>query len=158
MNLFDQWPAAFSYADFLAKYGSAVHQSRWKLTLDRTILSQPQRDLLVAFKRKMNVLCLAGAWCGDCSGQCPIFERFAGGAPVIQMRYLDRDADPHVQRELTINGGARVPVVVFFSEDGFEVARYGERTLSKYRQLGQSLDGASWPTGIASGGDMSVVQ
>ena len=51
------------------------------------------------------------------------------------MRYLDRDAYPDVQEELKINGGNRVPVVVFFSEDGFEVARYGERTLSTYRRL-----------------------
>jgi hypothetical protein len=158
MNLFEKWPAGLPYADFLAKFGTAVHKSRWKQTFDRTTLTQPQRELLAAFKRKMPVLCLAGAWCGDCSGQCPIFERFTEAAPAIQVRYLDRDAHADVQRELKINGGDRVPVVVFFSEDGAEVARYGERTLSKYRQLVQSLDGASCPTGIAGGGEPSIVQ
>jgi hypothetical protein len=74
------------------------------------------------------------------------------------VRYLDRDAHPDAQRGLQINGGDRVPVVVFFSEDGFEVARYGERTLSKYRQLAQSLEGASCPTGVAAGGEAAVVQ
>jgi hypothetical protein len=158
VNLFEKWPVALRYGDFLAKYGSAVHQSRWKQTLDRTALTAPQRELLAGFKRKMHVLCLAGAWCGDCSGQCPIFERFAEATPMIEVRYLDRDALADVQRELQINGGNRVPVVVFFSEDGCEVARYGERTLSKYRQLVQALDGASCPTGIAAGGEVSVVQ
>ena len=101
----------------------------------------------------MKVLCLAGAWCGDCSGQCPAFEHFAAAAPVIQVHYLDRDEHADVQKVLQINGGNRVPVVVFFSEDGFEVARYGERTLSKYRQLMAQAGGAACPTGILTPGD-----
>ena len=32
-----------------------------------------------------------------------------------------------------------MPVAVFFSEDGHEVARFGERTLAHYRKLVQSL-------------------
>ena len=158
MNLFEKWPAALPYGDFLAKYGTAVHQSRWKQTFDRITLTPAQRELLAAFRRPTNVLCLAGAWCGDCSGQCPIFERFAEVAPVLRVRYLDRDAHAEVQHELKINGGDRVPVAVFFSEDGFEVTRFGERTLSKYRQMVQALDGASCPTGVAAGGEASVVQ
>jgi hypothetical protein len=35
---------------------------------------------------------------------------------------------------------------VFFSEDGFEVARYGERTLATYRRL----------AGEATGGDVAA--
>src|SRR5579859_3554882 len=158
MNLFEKWSAGLPYAEFLAMHGTAVHQSRWKQTLDRTTLTPAQRQLLATFKRRMPVLCLAGAWCGDCSGQCPIFERFTEATPAIELRYLDRDVHADVQRELQINGGNRVPVVVFFSEDGYEVARFGERTLSKYRQLVQLLDGASCPTGIAGGGESSVVQ
>ena len=46
----------------------------------------------------------------------------------------------------------RVPVVVFLSEDGFEVGRYGDRTLSKYRQVVASQAGAACPTGIGSPG------
>ena len=148
MNLFEKWKLGLSYSDFLAKYGTAAHQGRWKQTLDRVVLSTEQLALLKSFRRRMPVLVLAGAWCGDCSGQCPIFERFAEFAPVIEARYLDRDEHADVQRQLQINGGNRVPVVVFFSEDGFEVARYGERTLSKYRQLMQEFGGASCPTGI----------
>jgi thiol-disulfide isomerase/thioredoxin len=116
-------------------------------------LTPAQSDLLAQFTRETNVLVLAGAWCGDCSGQCPIFERFAEAAPVLKVRYLDRDTNPDVQAELRINGGNRVPVVVFFSEDGHEVARYGERTLSQYRNLAAKTVGASCATGIVAAGD-----
>ena len=91
---------------------------------------------------------LAGAWCGDCASQCPILEAFAAAAPVIVTRYLDRDEHADVQTALAINGGKRVPVAVFFSEDGHEVARYGERTLARYRQLVGQLVGESCATGI----------
>jgi thiol-disulfide isomerase/thioredoxin len=121
-------------------------------------LTPEQRGLLASFSREMPVLCLAGAWCGDCINQCPIYEHFAAAAPVLRVHYLDRDDHADVQRELQINGGNRVPVLVFFSEDGTEVARYGERTLSKYRQLIRDQVGASCPTGINASGDPLLAQ
>lgn len=153
MNLHEKFLAGLSYTDFLARYGTEVHRQRWHQVHEQVHLTEAQRLLLGSFTRKMKVLCLAGAWCGDCISQCPIFEHFAAAAPVIEMRYLDRDDHPDVQKELQINGGNRVPVVVFFSEDGFEVARYGERTLSQYRQMMRDLAGPSCPTGILAPGD-----
>ena len=41
-----------------------------------------------------------------------------------------------------------MPVLVFLSEGDFEVARYGDRTLSKYRQQAADQLGPSCPTGI----------
>jgi thiol-disulfide isomerase/thioredoxin len=148
MKLFDRFSAALPMDHFLSKYGTAAHRARWKETFDAIQLSAAQKELLSTFKREMNVMVLAGAWCGDCSGQCPIFDRFSEAAPVIKVRYLDNADHPDVQAELSINGGKRVPVVVFFSEDGYEVLRYGERPLSKYRQMMKSATGSSCPTGI----------
>jgi thiol-disulfide isomerase/thioredoxin len=144
VNLFDKFRAGLVYTDFLARYANDGQKQRWQQVFHEVKLTAAQRDLLGSFVRPMNVLCLAGAWCGDCIAQCPIFEHFAQASPVIHVRYLDRDDHADVQRFLQINGGNRIPVAVFFSEDGFEVARYGERTLSKYRQsihdgLGQGV-------------------
>src|SRR6202035_4332599 len=121
-------------------------------------LTPQHRDLLGACTRRMPALCMAGAWCGDCVNQCPIFDHFALAAPVIELRFLDRDDHRDAQQALQINGGDRVPVVVFFSEDGQEVARYGERTLSKYRQMMTDTAGASCPTGIVSAKDPLLAQ
>jgi hypothetical protein len=158
MNLFEKWSAGLPYVEFLKRHGTSAHQARWKQTFDQVQLTATQRELLAGFTRRMPVLCLAGAWCGDCSSQCPIFERFAEVATGIQVRYLDRDQHADAQAALQINGGNRVPVVVFFSEDGFEVARFGERTLSKYRQMIQAMVGASCPTGLTVSGDPLTVQ
>src|SRR5438128_842296 len=148
MNLFEKFQLGLSYNDFLARYATDDQKKRWRQVHEQIKLTASQREPLDSFRREMNVLCLAGAWCGDCINQCPAFDHFAALAPTIHLRFLDRDDHVDVQRELQINGGNRVPVVVFFSEDGLEVARYGERTLSKYRQLMRDQAGPSCPTGI----------
>ena len=138
---FSHFDAALPYDGFLSKFGSPGDKARWDRAREAVALTDDQRALLAKFTRRTNVLVLAGAWCGDCAAQCPIFERFAEAAPVLAVRYLDRDAHPDAQQELQINGGDRVPVAVFFSEDGFEVARYGERTLSAYRRMAGETTG-----------------
>ena len=133
---------------FLDAHGSAAHRERWKAVHEQVVLTDAQKRLLSGFSRQMNVLCLAGTWCGDCANQCPILQRFAEAAPKIDLRFLDRDQHADVQRELSINGGQRVPVVVFLSEDFFECGRYGERTISTYRHMAATLLGPACPTGI----------
>jgi thiol-disulfide isomerase/thioredoxin len=158
MNLFEKFESALTIEEFLARHGSEHDRQRWQATHDQVALTPAQRDLLRQFQRKMNVLVLAGAWCGDCVRQCPIFTHFAEAAPALVIRYLDRDVHADVQRELRINGGNRIPVVVFFSEDGFEVARYGERTLSTYRDMMEKQMGIVCASGIAKPDDPLLVQ
>jgi hypothetical protein len=148
------WSAIFaeslSYASFLERYANPAQLDRWQAMHARISLTAQQRDLLIGFSRRMPVLCLAGAWCGDCVNQCPIFDHFAAVAPQIELRFLDRDARPEVRSLLAINGGNRVPVVVYMSEDWFEVARYGERPLSTYRRMAAEQLGPACPTGIVA--------
>lgn len=148
MLRFDFFQAAKPYDEFFAAFGSPLDKARWDRTRDTVTLTDDQKKLLAAFTRTTNVLVLAGAWCGDCANNCPIFERFAQAAPVLRVRYLDRDAHPDAQAELKINGGNRVPVAVFFSEDGLEVARYGERTLTSYRMMARDVAGEVCGSGV----------
>ena len=153
MNLFPKFADAMPLPAFLAAHGTPTDQQRWQRALAETTITDAQKALLGKFTRETNVLLLAGAWCGDCVAQCPVFEKFAEAAPVLKVRYLDRDRNRDAQDELKINGGDRVPVAVFFSEDGFEISRYGERTLTKYRQLAAQASGEGCATGIVKGAD-----
>ncbi len=123
-------------------------RSRWQEVYDRVKLTDAQKQLLSSFTRKMNVLCLSGAWCGDCVRQGPILHRIAEAADVIDLRYLDRDANPELRDRLRILGGMRVPVVVFLSEDFFEFGHFGAKTLSTYRRIASEQIGPACPTGI----------
>jgi hypothetical protein len=144
-NVFDR---SLSYTAFVDAYATPAQRARWDAMYRQTALTSQQTDLLSRFSRTMPVVCLAGAWCGDCMNQCPIFDHFSRASETIKLRFLDRDALPDVREALAMNGGQRVPMVVFLSEDWNEVARYGERTLSIYRRLAATQLGPSCPTGV----------
>jgi len=147
---------ALPYESFLDKYATSTQRARWDGMHERFSLTAEQRGLLGGFVRRMPVLCLAGAWCGDCINQCPVFDHFARASAPLDLRFLDRDAKPELRDALAINGGHRVPVLVLLSEDWFEVSRYGERTLSIYRRLAADQLGPACPTGLVPPADEAL--
>lgn len=158
MDLYAKYCVGQPLADFLQAFGSAADQSRWKAVHDQVRLTETHRQLLARFRRETHVLVLAGAWCGDCVRQCPIFEHFATIAPVLKIRYIDRDVHADAQAALSICGGKRVPVLVFFSEDGHEIARYGDRTLATYRNLVEQATGEVCASGVVGANDPLLAQ
>ena len=134
-----------SYDDFLKEYADPNQLASWNSMLEQVQLTDHQKKLLGSFTRELRMLCMAGAWCGDCIKQCPIFRRFEEACPLLKIRYVDRDANEALAAELKICGGSRVPQVVFMNEDGKPVGRYGDRTLAKYRQMMASVPGAVLP-------------
>ena len=148
------------YDTFLQTYGSEADKAKWQAAYDSVELSIEQRALLGNFTRKMKVLCMAGAWCGDCVAQCPIFAHFEAESPMIRIRFIDRDADLELAEELQICGASRVPQVIFLSEDSKPTGRFGDRTLSRYRQLAaqlNNLDSAAAGATISSDDTFSAV-
>ena len=142
-----------TYQGFLEKFGTEEHRRRWRAVFDQVALSDEQRSRLDGFVREMKVLVLAGAWCGDCVNQCPIFEHFEGANNKIGIRYFDRDDSSDLADQLSICGGQRVPTVLFLSEDGHPCGKYGDRTLAKYRQMAAEQLGSACPSGIVPPGD-----
>jgi len=138
---------ALDYKFFL-KTGTESEASRWRSVYDRVALTDDQKGLLSSFTRKMNVLCMVTITCGDCVRQCPILYRIAEASSAIDLRFLNRDENPDLRDHLRLLGGARVPVALFLSEDFFEFARFGDRTLSTYRKMAAEQLGPACPAGI----------
>ncbi len=143
---------AYGYAEFLKRHATPEQQARWQAVYERVTLSPAQQELLRGFVREMHVLCVTGAWCGDCVNQCPILARIGEQNPKIAVRFVDRDAVPAAQDALVMNAGRRVPAVAFLSEDDEECGRYGDRTLAAYRQMAADRLGPACPTGIVPPG------
>lgn len=153
MNPADYFGDALTYHEFLQEHGNEGDRNRWQQVYDQSFLHQDELDTLASFVRQINVLVFAGAWCGDCVVQCPIFQRFAEAAPVLKPGFIDRDTFPELKQHLTICGGARVPQVLFFNEDMQYVGHYGDRTISRYRAMAESITGAACSTGLVTEGD-----
>ena len=90
MNLYEKQKLGLSYKDFLARYGTDVHKTRWQQFHDQVTLTDAQRTLLKLFTRSMPVLCLAGTWCGDCVNQCPMFAHFAAATPPLAVELREQ--------------------------------------------------------------------
>jgi hypothetical protein len=148
LNIASTFERGLAYAAFLDRYASSEQRRRWDDFYATVKLTGDQLALLQSWTRTMKVLVVAGTWCGDCVNQCPIFEHFATACPRLDIRYFDRDDNPDLTAELQTCGGARVPTVVFLSEDGHVCGRYGDRTLSRYRSVVANLTGAACPTGL----------
>lgn len=156
MDLAAHFSSALTYTGFLDRYATAEQRRRWDDFHAGVLLTAEQQALLGSFTRDMPVLVIAGAWCGDCVNQCPIFERFAAATSRIQLRFADRDDAAELTRAFPTCGGARVPTVLFLSEDFQLCGRYGDRTLAKYRDMIATLSGAACPTGLVT--DQSLTQ
>jgi hypothetical protein len=151
------------YRALLDQQANEVQRGRWQAMYDKAELTDAQKALLASFQRHMKVLCVTGVWCGDCVNACPIYQRIAEASPAIDLRFIHRpmrfDAedgapDTLLMNELSICGGARVPVLVFLSEDGYECERYGERTLATYRSKVSKMEGLTCPIGVAPPDDL----
>jgi thiol-disulfide isomerase/thioredoxin len=153
----EAWETAFNaalrYGEFLDRFATAEQRARWDAFHARVSLTPEQKTLLGGFVRRMPVMVLAGAWCGDCVNQCPIFDHFAAASPAVDVRFLDRDAHPDIAAHLKVCGGQRVPTAAFLSEDWQLVLFYGDRTLAAYRSAASSQLGSSCATGVVPPAD-----
>lgn len=138
---------ALPYEDYL-KTGSPEHLSKWKNFEAKLQLTAEQKKIISAFKRKMPVLVLSGTWCGDCARQGPMLNLIAKTSNVIDLKFIDNKQNPELQNELRINGAEKVPVVVSFSEDFFEINRFGDKHLGYYRDKLATELGASCDAGV----------
>ncbi len=138
---------ALDYQDYL-NTGEAVHQERWNQHYQAIQLAFGQLELIKSFSRKLNILFMSGIWCGDCVRQGPLIQRIAQGNELIELRFIDNKENPALAEELRINGALKVPVVVFLSEDFFELGRFGDRHLAIYRGKLATEIGSACASGI----------
>jgi hypothetical protein len=148
---------ARDYATYLAASDPA-HSQKWHhLGGQVPALTGDQRKRLTGHpqwghgRRTMRVLVYSGVWCGDCVRQGPMLQRIAEACGTdVELRLIDRDASAELTDELRILGAMRVPIVVFLSEDWFEVGRFGDRLLTVYRAKAARELGPACDSGIVA--------
>ncbi len=113
--------------------GTPDQRARWERHYNAVALTPEQEALLRGFTRRMNVLVTSGMWCGDCAVQVPMMARIAQGAPVIDLRMLDRDQRLDLAEQVMICGGLRVPTAIFLNEDFEFVSILGDKSLARLR-------------------------
>src|SRR4051812_45880944 len=106
---FDQ---SLPYDRYLAT-GNDEQRRRWQQFDELVKLTAAQAQLIRSFTRDMKVLIVSGIWCGDCVQQVPLVRHIADANPArIELRVVDRDAQPDLRDRIRINAGNRVPVAI----------------------------------------------
>ncbi|MDP6418893.1 MAG: thioredoxin family protein [Candidatus Krumholzibacteria bacterium] len=146
----EQFEAGLSYEEYLEKAGP--HEAKWKeMAAALPAIDPLDSQRLSGHRRILNVLVMASAWCGDCARQMPILHQIAETiGPDCEMMLVDRESSEELREELRILGANRIPVVVFLSEDFYEIGRFGDRLLMGYRskvdrELGEACDAGILP-------------
>jgi hypothetical protein len=148
--LSDQFASGLPY-DRYVQTGTDEQRRRWIQAYDAARLTDAQKQLVGGFVREMKILIFSGIWCGDCVEQCPLIQRIAQvNTGKIDLRFVERPKDCELVPDLRINGGSRVPVVMFLSEDNEWCATAGDRTINRYRALALRKLGPLCPTGIVA--------
>ncbi|MGP1345629.1 MAG: thioredoxin family protein [Phycisphaerales bacterium] len=129
------------YEAFVASGAPEGHDGAWRERYERCALTPEQTRLVAGFEREMRVLCLTGTWCGDCALQGAAMQRVAEANDRIQLRFLGRNDHADLQVKAPINAGFRVPVTWFLDQDFEVAARFGDRTLSRYRSMARKALG-----------------
>lgn len=141
-NYFDR---ALSYSEYVAD-GSPEQQANWAANYGKVALTASHVALLSAFTRYQPVLVISGTWCGDCAQQVPIMQHIAEASQgKINLRIIDRDDGIELSNQVKINGGNRVPTVIFMNEEFDLLGLYGDNALARMRakaarQLGASCE------------------
>lgn len=140
--------------DKYVQTGTDAQRDSWQKIYDQASLADEQKQLLSRFTRRINVIAVSGIWCGDCVQQGPLIQRIAeANCDNIDLRWLDRDEHIDLQKQVAINQGHRVPVLIFCAEDYEPVSWYGDRTLNRYRAMAAKQLGPSCPIPGAAIGD-----
>ena len=145
------WDLAVPYENYVSN-SPLEHQERWRDSEKRIpSLTENQIERLSGYDRELKVLVYCGIWCGDCARQGPLFSQLSNVCgDKVEVRFYERELSEELQDELRIVGALRVPILVFLSEDFWEIERYGERTLSVYKSKLARETGRGTDQGILS--------
>ncbi len=143
------WHMALTYDEFMLI--DTENAPRWHDFMERVPdLNDEQKARLQDYNRIVKVLVYGGVWCGDCVRQGPIFKKIADVVDDVEIRFIDRDTSDELQDEVRILGATRVPIVVFLTEDFWEVGREGDRLLPVYRAKAAREIGRGQASGVLS--------
>jgi hypothetical protein len=81
----------------------------------------------VAPGTQRKLLVIAADWCGDASNTVPVVAKLAEAVPGLELRIIDRDANPEVMDRYLTNGSRSIPIIIALDENFQELGHWGPR-------------------------------
>ena len=119
------WESGLAFEAFVASC-KAEHCGLWQGVYNLARVPAWAREAVPAGSRR-KLLVIAEDWCGDASNTVPIMAKFAGSVPGLELRVIQRDANPDVMDRYLTNGSRSIPIVIALDEEFQEIGHWGPR-------------------------------
>lgn len=126
---FDQWLEKFEKEESKAKTNQYFEETEFI----RDKCSQRLGEL----NFKIYLLAVVADWCGDCQRNVPILEHICQSSDFLELKLLKKE--DNMDLLLKINGGEKIPYVMFYSQDGYFSGNWIERSYDSYKFIADSF-------------------
>ncbi len=124
--------SGMTFNQWLEKFEKPEAKEKTKTFLKESEFIQEQcRAQLEELKYKQYLLVIAADWCGDCQRNLPIIELISRASDFLNLRILKKE--DHLDLLLKSNGGEKIPYVMFYSQDGYFISNWIERSYKAYK-------------------------
>jgi arginase family enzyme len=119
------WEKGLTFQAFVASC-KAEHCGLWLGVYDLARIPVWAREAVPPGSRR-KLLVIAEGWCGDASNTVPIVAKLAEAVPGLELRVIERDANPDVMDRYLTNGSRSIPIVIALDENFQELGHWGPR-------------------------------
>jgi hypothetical protein len=132
-----------SFADFMAR--AKPNDDLWMAMLKRVSIPPEMSARVEALGGRWRLLVLSEDWCGDSINILPIVSRLADSVSNMELRLLERDANPDIMDAHLTGTSRSIPIVILLDEKFHECGWWGPRPFALQRwvkEQGMALDPA----------------
>jgi Thioredoxin len=119
------WEKGLSFDAFVASC-KAQYCGLWQGIHDLTRIPTWAREAVPEGTRR-KLLVIAEDWCGDASNTVPVVAKLVESIPGLELRVIQRDANPEVMDQYLTNGSRSIPIVIALNDDYQEIGHWGPR-------------------------------
>ena len=129
---------AMSYTQWLDSFEKPESKERTMTHFSQsTFIEEYSKKQLEELHYKQYILAIVADWCGDCHRNVPVFEHICNSSDLLELKFLKKE--DHLDLILKSNGSEKIPYVMFYSQDGFYVANWIERSFEAYKLVSKTL-------------------
>ncbi len=119
-----------TFDEFLNE-GTEDEAKRTQLYYSKSVKNFTPEELRIDIEHPINLMLVATTWCWDSQTNVPIIVHLADQNPNINLRIFNKDKYPFLIDK--INGGEKVPQLLFYTKDFYYLDRWIERSTPGYK-------------------------
>lgn len=117
--------AACDYEAWLSSEDNAGNCGEMEQQRKKLVLGEDVRTFLTGVDKKVHIIAIAEAWCGDVVMHVPMIMSLSDSSSKLRVRFIGRQARPDVFARFLTNGGEAIPKFIFLSETFVECGHWG---------------------------------